>query len=75
MNAQTDSSAGSHAMVESILPFAALPDASNVAMLAAANAPGPQPSLHLGVLTAAICCVIAASAGVRTSEGDAQKRA
>lgn len=64
-----------HATVESILPLAALPDASNVALLAAANVPGPQPALHLGVLTAALCCVIAASAGVRTSNGDGQKRA
>ena len=57
--------------VKSVLPFAALPDASNVAMLASAN--GPDPTVHLGVLTAALCCIVAAAAGVRAPERAAQE--
>lgn len=62
-------------MIDTILPFAALPDASNVAMLAAAGAPGPAPSLHLGVLAAALCCIVAASKGVRAPAGGAEEEA
>lgn len=74
MHAGSDSGAAPHGLVESVLPFAALPEASNVALLAAANAPGPLPSLHFGIVAAALCCVIAASAGVRAPESGARKQ-
>eukprot|EP00892_Ulva_mutabilis_P002823 jgi/Ulvmu1/12541/UM090_0028.1 len=53
------------ALIETMMPFATLPEASDVA-LATAGPPELAPSLHIGVFAAALCCIIAASKGVRT---------
>lgn len=60
-----DLNAAADEMIETMMPFATLPEPSNVAVLAAAGGPELAPSLHLGVLAAALCCIVAAANGVR----------